>query len=168
MDSCGAPRRGGDAGGAITVAVEGEAERGRGSLGERFFPASLASDSGSWLLLHVAGVTVVRFHVLVGDNNGWRWPVTWSRATSESEAEQKRRGRGKEKGREPSSARDKGRPGIGSGGDRCLCALRRECGHCAVTDAHGYKPVWATDWWARPSYKFTFKFPIQLNFVNLK
>jgi hypothetical protein len=50
---------------------------------------------------------------------------------------------------------------MGSGGDRRLHALHRERGHrvmtgSAVSDmgavigACGWKPAWATDWWAYP------------------
>jgi hypothetical protein len=92
---------------------------------------------------------------------------------------QKQCGRSKGKGSEPSSVPVKGCPGMGSGGDRCLCALRHEGGHRAVTrsvasgmgvvtGAHGWKPAWAVDWWARPGYKFSFQFPIQPKFVNFK
>jgi hypothetical protein len=84
---------------------------------------------------------------------------------------QKQHGRRKGKGSEPSSTPDKGCPGMGSGGDRCLHALCHEGGHCAVTrsvascvgavtGACGWKPAWAADWWARPGYKFSFLFPI--------
>jgi hypothetical protein len=61
---------------------------------------SLASDSGSWLLLHIEGVTAVRFPGLVGDDGGQRWPATWSKAAGESEAERRARHRrgGKERG----------------------------------------------------------------------
>jgi hypothetical protein len=67
---CGPPGRGGEAGGARTATVDDEVVRGRRQLSEQPFPASLAGDSGSWLLLHVEGVTVVRFPGLVGDAGG--------------------------------------------------------------------------------------------------
>jgi hypothetical protein len=100
------------------AAVDGEAARGRRWLGERLSPVSLAGDLGLWLLLHAEWVTVVRFPGLVGDNDGQRWLTTWSRAAAKSEAEQKQHGRRKEKGREPYSEPNKGRPGMGSGDDR--------------------------------------------------
>jgi hypothetical protein len=118
MDSRGPPRRGGEAGGAWPTAVDGEAARGRQRLGEWFFPASLADDSGSRLLLHVEGVTVVWFPGLVDDNGGRRWLATRSSVAAKSVVEQKQHMRRKEKGREPSSVPDKGRPGMGSDDDR--------------------------------------------------
>jgi hypothetical protein len=98
-NSRGPPRRGGEAKGARTAAVDGEALRGRRWLRERFFLVSLAGDSGSRSLLHVEGVTVVWFPGLVGDNGGQRWLVMWSSAVAKSEVEQMRRGRRKEKER---------------------------------------------------------------------
>jgi hypothetical protein len=86
-DSRGPPGRGGEARGAQTVVVDGEALRGRRWLGDQLFRTLLAGDSGSWLLLHVEQVTAVRFPGLVGDNSGPRWPAIWSRAASKSEAE---------------------------------------------------------------------------------
>jgi hypothetical protein len=70
------------------------------------------------LLLHAEGVTAVWFPGLVDDNDGWRWPVTWSRVVAKSEAEQKRCGRRKGKGREPSTMLDKVHPGMGISDDR--------------------------------------------------
>jgi hypothetical protein len=64
------PRRRGEAGGAQTAAVNGEAERGRRWLCELFFLVLLASNTGSRLLLHIKGLTVVWFPGLVGDNGG--------------------------------------------------------------------------------------------------
>jgi hypothetical protein len=55
---------------------------------------------------------------LVDDNDGWRWPVTWSRVVAKSEVEQKRCGRRKGKGSEPSTAPDKVHPGMGISDDR--------------------------------------------------
>jgi hypothetical protein len=75
------------------MAVDGEAARGRWQLSERLFSASLAGDSGSWLLLHIEGVMVVRFPGLVGGDNGQRWLATPSRAAGKSEAEWRARGR---------------------------------------------------------------------------
>jgi hypothetical protein len=60
---------------------------------------------------------------------------------------------------------------MGGGNGRHLHALHRERGHCtvirsvassvgAVTGTRGLKPAYAVDWWARPDYKFSFKFPI--------
>jgi hypothetical protein len=118
MDLRGPPGCGGEARGVQMAAVDGEAARGRRRLGERLSPVSLASDSGSWLLLHAEWVTAVRFPGLVGDNGGRRWPTTWSKAAAKSEAEQKQHMRRKEKGREPSSAPNKGRLCMGSGDDR--------------------------------------------------
>jgi hypothetical protein len=82
------------------------------------------------LLPHVEGVTAVQFPGLVGDDGGQRWPAMWSRAAGKSEAEwratgKKRWRRGKGKGREPSLASDKVRPGMGSGDDQRLHALHR-------------------------------------------
>jgi hypothetical protein len=86
-------------------------------------------------------------------------------------------GRRKGKGREPSTVPDKVHPSMGSGGDRRMRTVHRDRGHHVVTRSvassagpatctRGKKPAWATDWWARPGYKFSFKFPIQLKFVN--
>jgi hypothetical protein len=52
-------------------------------------------------------------------------------------------GGGKKNGRKPSTALDKDRPGMGSGGNWHLCALRREHGHRGVTGsvASGTDPV---------------------------
>jgi hypothetical protein len=62
------------------MAADGEAARGRWQLSERLFSASLAGDSGSWLLLHIEGVMVVRFPSFVGGDSGQRWLATLSRA----------------------------------------------------------------------------------------
>jgi hypothetical protein len=70
MDSRSPPGRGGEAGGARTVALDSEAVRGRWQLDEWLFSASFDGDSGSWLLLHVEEVTMVRFPSLVYDNGG--------------------------------------------------------------------------------------------------
>jgi hypothetical protein len=75
------------------MAVDGEAARGRWRLSEWLFSASLAGDSGSWLLLHIEGVMVVRFPGLVGGDSGQRWLATQSRAAGKSEAEWRVRGR---------------------------------------------------------------------------
>jgi hypothetical protein len=89
MDLHGPPERGGEAGSSRTAAVDGEAARGRRRLGERLFLASLAGDSGSWLLLHVEGL--------------WRcgslaWSATMvDRGGRRREAEQRPRG-GRERG----------------------------------------------------------------------
>jgi hypothetical protein len=98
MDSHGPPGHGGEDGCARTTAVDGAAARGRQWLSERFFPTSLAGDSGSRLLLHIEGVMAMWVPGLVGDNGGQRWPTMWSRAVAKSEVEQKRHGRRKEKG----------------------------------------------------------------------
>jgi hypothetical protein len=74
-DSRSPPGRGGEAGGAWTAAVDSEAARGRRWLGEWLFPVLLAGASGSWLMLHLEGVTVVRFLGLVRDDGGQRWPT---------------------------------------------------------------------------------------------
>jgi hypothetical protein len=115
------------------AAVNDEVARGRRRLSEQLFSASLASDLGSWLLLHAEGVAVVWFPGLVGDNGGQRWSVTWSSVAAKSEAEQKRHRRRKGRGREPSTTLDKVHPRMGSGGDRRLHTLRRERGHHAMT-----------------------------------
>jgi hypothetical protein len=73
--------------------LDGEAARGRWWLSEWLFSALLAGDSGSWLLLHVNGVTAVRFPSLFGDNGGQRWLATWSRVAGKSEVERRVRGR---------------------------------------------------------------------------
>jgi hypothetical protein len=99
MDSCSPPGHGGEAIGARTAPVNGEAARRRCRLGEWFFLVPLASDSGSWLLLHVEGATMMWFLGLVGDNGGWRWPATRSSAAAESKAEHKQCGRRKKKER---------------------------------------------------------------------
>jgi hypothetical protein len=52
------------------VAVDGEVVRGKQRLGERLFLMSLASDSGSWFLLHVEGLTAVWFPGLVNVDGG--------------------------------------------------------------------------------------------------
>jgi hypothetical protein len=52
------------------VALDSEAVRGRWQLDEWLFSASFDGDSGSWLLLHVEEVTMVRFPSLVYDNGG--------------------------------------------------------------------------------------------------
>jgi hypothetical protein len=58
---------------------------------------------------------------------------------------------------------DKDTVAWGSGDDRRLRALRREHGDQVGGGRRGsgdwgtrLKPVWATDWWARPSYKYPF------------
>jgi hypothetical protein len=59
---------------------------------------------------------------------------------------------------------------MGSGGDRCLRALRCEHDHCVVTRsvASGMGAVTGVDWRAHPGYKFSFQFPIQLKVLNSK
>jgi hypothetical protein len=69
--------------------IDGEAVRGRWQLSEWLFPALLASDSGSWLLLHAEGVVAVQFPSWVGKNSGRRWLTMWSRVVARSDAEQK-------------------------------------------------------------------------------
>jgi hypothetical protein len=129
MDSCGPPRRGGEAGGARTAAVNGEAARGRRWLGEWLFLVSLASDSGSWLLVHVEGVMAVRFPDLVGNDAGQRCPVTWSKVGGKSEA--KRRVRGK---------RERARGGSKMGKEllwqRPRAGIRTNPRGAAATDGH--------------------------------
>jgi hypothetical protein len=49
------------------MAVDGEVARGRRRLSDRLFPALLAGDLGSWLLLHVEGVTVEQFPCTLPD-----------------------------------------------------------------------------------------------------
>jgi hypothetical protein len=79
---------------------------------------------------------------------------------------------GKGKGREPSSAADKGHPGMGSGDDPRLRALRRECGHHTATgsvasDVGAVADKWAADKWARPSKIFS-NFQTPLKHANSK
>jgi hypothetical protein len=69
-DSHGPPGHGGEDGCARTTAVDGAAARGGQWLSERFFPMSLAGDSGSRLLLHIEGVMAMWVPGLVGDNGG--------------------------------------------------------------------------------------------------
>jgi hypothetical protein len=87
MDPRGPPGRGGEAGGAHTVAIDSLAASRKEWLGKRLSPAGLDGDLGAEVLLHNQRKRAVRCLGSNSGHGGWRWRSTVSQVVGTREAE---------------------------------------------------------------------------------